>query len=185
MRIVWVMAVRTGTAHGLIGGLGTPVHGPVGWVSSTGSALSSALGPTARGARTSWKETWSIASVTSGPAEVDQCKSFWITDLHILHWFVVVYACLFLFVDPAVDGGWSRWSPWSRCDKRCGGGRSIRTRSCSSPPPKNGGKKCEGEKNQVKPCNTKPCGALDTQARCGSVSLNRSHAGMTAHKFNA
>uniref|UniRef100_A0A3B4TCW3 SCO-spondin n=1 Tax=Seriola dumerili TaxID=41447 RepID=A0A3B4TCW3_SERDU len=56
-----------------------------------------------------------------------------------------------------VDGGWSRWSPWSRCDKRCGGGRSIRTRSCSSPPPKNGGKKCEGEKNQVKPCNTKPC----------------------------
>lgn len=61
----------------------------------------------------------------------------------------------------AVDGGWSRWSPWSRCDKRCGGGRSIRTRSCSSPPPKNGGKKCEGEKNQVKPCNTKPCGELD------------------------
>uniref|UniRef100_A0A3P8V8E3 SCO-spondin n=1 Tax=Cynoglossus semilaevis TaxID=244447 RepID=A0A3P8V8E3_CYNSE len=56
-----------------------------------------------------------------------------------------------------VDGGWSRWSPWSRCDKRCGGGRSIRTRSCSSPPPKNGGKKCDGEKNQVKPCNTKPC----------------------------
>uniref|UniRef100_A0A665VKH1 SCO-spondin n=1 Tax=Echeneis naucrates TaxID=173247 RepID=A0A665VKH1_ECHNA len=56
-----------------------------------------------------------------------------------------------------VDGGWSRWSPWSRCDKRCGGGRSIRTRSCSSPPPKNGGKMCEGEKNQVKPCNTKPC----------------------------
>lgn len=60
-----------------------------------------------------------------------------------------------------VDGGWSRWSPWSRCDKRCGGGRSIRTRSCSSPPPKNGGKKCAGEKNQVKPCNTKPCGESD------------------------
>ncbi|KAJ8374864.1 hypothetical protein SKAU_G00054440 [Synaphobranchus kaupii] len=56
-----------------------------------------------------------------------------------------------------VDGGWSRWSPWSRCDKQCGGGRSIQTRSCSSPPPKNGGSKCEGEKNQVKPCNTKPC----------------------------
>lgn len=61
-----------------------------------------------------------------------------------------------------VDGGWSRWSPWSRCDKRCGGGRSIRTRSCSSPPPKNGGKKCAGEKNQVKPCNTKPCGESTT-----------------------
>ncbi|XP_077410354.1 SCO-spondin [Vanacampus margaritifer] len=56
-----------------------------------------------------------------------------------------------------VDASWSRWSPWSRCDKPCGGGRSIRTRSCSSPPPKNGGKKCQGEKNQVKACNTKPC----------------------------
>lgn len=70
--------------------------------------------------------------------------------------------CVYLCVDAVVDGGWSRWSPWSRCDKRCGGGRSIRTRSCSSPPPKNGGKKCEGEKNQVKPCNTKPCGETDT-----------------------
>uniref|UniRef100_A0A672GBB8 Uncharacterized protein n=1 Tax=Salarias fasciatus TaxID=181472 RepID=A0A672GBB8_SALFA len=60
-------------------------------------------------------------------------------------------------VGPDLDGGWSRWSPWSRCDKPCGGGRSIRTRSCSSPPPKNGGRKCEGEKNQVKPCNTRPC----------------------------
>lgn len=60
-----------------------------------------------------------------------------------------------------MDGGWSRWSPWSLCDKRCGGGRSIRTRSCSSPPPKNGGKKCQGEKNQVKSCNTKPCGEAE------------------------
>lgn len=73
----------------------------------------------------------------------------------------LVVADVFALVVAAVDGGWSRWSPWSRCDKRCGSGRSIRTRSCSSPPPKNGGKKCEGEKNQVKPCNTKPCGELD------------------------
>lgn len=75
-----------------------------------------------------------------------------------------------------VDGGWSRWSPWSRCDKRCGGGRSIRTRSCSSPPPKNGGKKCEGEKNQVKPCNTKPCG--ETDPTCSHTS--RAWIAMTA-----
>uniref|UniRef100_A0A3B4BBU5 Complement factor properdin n=1 Tax=Periophthalmus magnuspinnatus TaxID=409849 RepID=A0A3B4BBU5_9GOBI len=84
-----------------------------------------------------------------------------------------------------VDGGWSRWSPWSRCDKHCGGGRSIRTRSCSSPPPKNGGKKCEGEKNQVKPCNTKPCvnGGWtpwsewsDCSVTCGRGSQVRSRA---------
>lgn len=78
---------------------------------------------------------------------------------HLKYTGVVVYVCLCCAA--AVDGGWSRWSPWSRCNKRCGGGRSIRTRSCSSPPPKNGGKKCVGEKNQVKPCNTKPCGELD------------------------
>uniref|UniRef100_A0A3B3U592 Uncharacterized protein n=1 Tax=Poecilia latipinna TaxID=48699 RepID=A0A3B3U592_9TELE len=65
-----------------------------------------------------------------------------------------------------VDGGWSRWSPWSRCDQRCGGGRSIRTRACSSPPPKNGGRKCLGEKNQVKPCNTKPCGEAEQNRPC-------------------
>uniref|UniRef100_H3AZK0 SCO-spondin n=1 Tax=Latimeria chalumnae TaxID=7897 RepID=H3AZK0_LATCH len=57
-----------------------------------------------------------------------------------------------------VDGGWSRWSPWSRCDRTCGGGKSVRTRSCSSPPPKNGGKNCRGKKYQVKLCNPKPCG---------------------------
>uniref|UniRef100_A0A8C9VHG3 Subcommissural organ spondin n=1 Tax=Scleropages formosus TaxID=113540 RepID=A0A8C9VHG3_SCLFO len=56
-----------------------------------------------------------------------------------------------------VNGGWSRWSPWSVCDKPCGGGRSLRTRSCSNPPPKNGGQNCDGDKNQVKPCNTRPC----------------------------
>lgn len=76
---------------------------------------------------------------------------------------------MFVCVDVLVDGGWSRWSPWSRCDKRCGGGRSIRTRSCSSPPPKNGGKKCEGEKNQVKPCNPKPCG--ETEPACSHTLL--------------
>ncbi|MBN3300412.1 HMCN1 protein, partial [Amia calva] len=58
-----------------------------------------------------------------------------------------------------VDGGWSRWSPWSRCDRTCGGGRSIRTRSCTSPPPKNGGHSCLGEKNQLKSCNSRACAA--------------------------
>lgn len=158
VKIAWVTAVHTGTARGQSGGLGSPAHGPVGWVSSTGSAPSSAPGPTARGARTSWKGTWSIASATSGPAEVAPCKSSQTIDLCVC-WVLVVYVHVRVYA--AVDGGWSRWSPWSRCDKRCGGGRSIRTRSCSSPPPKNGGKKCEGEKNQVKPCNTKPCGELD------------------------
>ncbi|XP_068091514.1 SCO-spondin-like isoform X2 [Hyperolius riggenbachi] len=56
-----------------------------------------------------------------------------------------------------VNGEWSKWSPWSWCDRTCGGGRSVRSRSCSSPPPKNGGRDCEGEKYQVRICNPKPC----------------------------
>ncbi|XP_039109837.1 SCO-spondin-like [Hyaena hyaena] len=56
-----------------------------------------------------------------------------------------------------VPGGWSHWSPWSWCDRSCGGGRSLRSRSCSSPPPKNGGAPCVGERHHVRLCNPWPC----------------------------
>ncbi|XP_070371679.1 SCO-spondin isoform X2 [Equus asinus] len=56
-----------------------------------------------------------------------------------------------------VPGGWSRWSPWSWCDRSCGGGRSLRSRRCSSPPPKNGGAPCVGEKHHARLCNPMPC----------------------------
>ncbi|XP_055461492.1 SCO-spondin [Psammomys obesus] len=56
-----------------------------------------------------------------------------------------------------VPGGWSRWSPWSWCDRSCGGGRSLRSRSCSSPPPKNGGASCVGERHHIRSCNPMPC----------------------------
>ncbi|XP_069932953.1 SCO-spondin [Oryctolagus cuniculus] len=56
-----------------------------------------------------------------------------------------------------VPGGWSRWSPWSWCDRSCGGGQSLRSRSCSSPPPKNGGAPCAGERHHVRLCNPMPC----------------------------
>ncbi|XP_064364124.1 SCO-spondin-like [Dromaius novaehollandiae] len=57
-----------------------------------------------------------------------------------------------------VDGAWSRWGPWSRCDRPCGGGRAIRTRACTGPPPKNGGQRCRGERHRVRVCNARPCG---------------------------
>ncbi|XP_063003641.1 SCO-spondin-like [Elgaria multicarinata webbii] len=56
-----------------------------------------------------------------------------------------------------VDGAWSKWSPWSWCDRLCGGGRSARTRTCTSPPPKNGGRHCPGERYHVRVCNPQPC----------------------------
>uniref|UniRef100_A0A3P9PL93 Hemicentin-1 n=1 Tax=Poecilia reticulata TaxID=8081 RepID=A0A3P9PL93_POERE len=102
----------------------------------------------------SWTEwgTWGSCSRSCGVGHQQRIRTFlqpagngsWCEDIvggNLEHRFCNIRPC-------RVDGGWSRWSPWSRCDQRCGGGRSIRTRSCSSPPPKNGGRKCVGEKNQ-------------------------------------
>ncbi|KAI4898140.1 hypothetical protein NFI96_015403, partial [Prochilodus magdalenae] len=113
---------------------------------------------------TQWSE-WSVCSRSCGVGQQQRFRSFvspgvngtWCPDIlggNMESRFCNIRACRGFTL---MDGSWSRWSPWSRCDKTCGGGRSIRTRSCSSPPPKNGGRKCVGEKNQVKPCNTKPC----------------------------
>ncbi|XP_078390988.1 SCO-spondin-like [Cetorhinus maximus] len=57
-----------------------------------------------------------------------------------------------------VNGRWSSWSPWSICDRSCGGGKSLRMRSCTDPPPKNGGRRCPGERFEVMLCNVQPCG---------------------------
>ncbi|XP_035167157.1 SCO-spondin-like, partial [Oxyura jamaicensis] len=38
-----------------------------------------------------------------------------------------------------VDGAWSAWSPWSHCDRTCGGGRAVRSRSCPPSPPQERG----------------------------------------------
>lgn len=66
----WGPTVRRGTVRGQSGGRGGIVLGPAGWVSNIGSEPSSVPAPTARGAKTSWEETWSIDSVTSSLAKV-------------------------------------------------------------------------------------------------------------------
>lgn len=41
-----------------------------------------------------------------------------------------------------IDGAWSKWSVWSKCDQKC---RSKRKRTCSNPRPQHGGALCKEE----------------------------------------
>lgn len=55
-------------------------------------------------------------------------------------------------------GGWSDWSIWSVCDKKCAGGTRSRTRVCVQPiPPATGTADCYGEAIDEKVCNDHPC----------------------------
>ena len=56
-----------------------------------------------------------------------------------------------------VDGGWGSWSPYSKCNKICGGGDKERTRQCNNPTPSHGGAVCSGESNQIESCNPQAC----------------------------
>ncbi|XP_055489392.1 LOW QUALITY PROTEIN: SCO-spondin [Leucoraja erinacea] len=85
------------------------------------------------------------------------CKEILTGNLEIR--FCNIKACM-------VNGGWSSWSPWSTCDRACGGGRSLRIRSCTEPPPKNGGKNCAGERFEATLCNVQPCGTNQGADAC-------------------
>ncbi|XP_078382401.1 uncharacterized protein LOC144665100 [Oculina patagonica] len=65
--------------------------------------------------------------------------------------------CLYLLV--LVHGGYSQWSSWSQCSQSCGGGMQHRNRSCTNPPPANGGRDCSrlGRATELRKCNTFGC----------------------------
>ena len=62
-----------------------------------------------------------------------------------------------LFVAVSVNGGWTPWGGWGKCSKTCGSGKQRRTRSCTNPPPSNGGRKCRGRAAHTRNCNNKSC----------------------------
>ncbi|KAL9951960.1 hypothetical protein ACROYT_G044721 [Oculina patagonica] len=57
-----------------------------------------------------------------------------------------------------IDGGYTDWSE-SECSVTCGGGTQTLTRTCTNPPPSNGGKDCSelGPAEKTQECNTQPC----------------------------
>ncbi|XP_022798270.1 A disintegrin and metalloproteinase with thrombospondin motifs 12-like isoform X2 [Stylophora pistillata] len=54
---------------------------------------------------------------------------------------------------PIIDGGWSEWSNYTACSQTCRGGIRHRERTCTNPPPKNGGADCEGPTRSWETCN--------------------------------
>ncbi|XP_078378562.1 coadhesin-like [Oculina patagonica] len=91
--------------------------------------------------------------------------------------------------DPCpIDGNYTAWTEWSDCSVTCGGGSQTRSRSCTNPPPQNGGKNCDelGPGDQTQECNPDPCPIdgnytawtewSDCSATCGGGSQTRSRS---------
>uniref|UniRef100_A0A3B5KU71 Uncharacterized protein n=1 Tax=Xiphophorus couchianus TaxID=32473 RepID=A0A3B5KU71_9TELE len=89
---------------------------------------------------------WSGCSVTCGLGSLFRQRDILRDALRLLDT---------VFLLP-VHGHWSAWTEWSECDALCGGGVRQRSRTCSAPPPKNGGRECEGMTRQSQTCNIQP-----------------------------
>ena len=55
------------------------------------------------------------------------------------------------------NGNWSTDENWLQCDKSCGFGQRMSSRTCTNPSPMNGGRFCEGSSFVVEPCNEFHC----------------------------
>ncbi|GLH06679.1 Uncharacterized protein GBIM_12146, partial [Gryllus bimaculatus] len=56
-----------------------------------------------------------------------------------------------------VDGGWSKWGPWSSCSATCGPSTQSRERLCNNPVPSFGGASCFGSQTETKNCEIEAC----------------------------
>jgi len=61
---------------------------------------------------------------------------------------------LFVFLAQAT---WGTWSSWGACSASCGGGSSLRTRTCSNPSPSTGKSDCPGPNFEYATCNNQSC----------------------------
>ena len=71
-------------------------------------------------------------------------------------WFLVTHFWSRSFFT-AVDGGFSKWTPFSACSVTCGSGVKVRTRTCTNPPRQWEGKDCVGARQESMACNEGPC----------------------------
>lgn len=50
-------------------------------------------------------------------------------------------------------GNWSVWGNWSECSAEAWAGVRHRTRTCTDPVPRRGGRPCVGQSVQYEPCS--------------------------------
>ena len=70
---------------------------------------------------------------------------------------ILIDTVLFTIAFTAVDGGFSKWTPFSACSVTCGSGAKVRTRTCTNPPRQWKGKDCVGPRQEPMACNEGPC----------------------------
>ncbi|XP_057305531.1 uncharacterized protein LOC130642791 [Hydractinia symbiolongicarpus] len=70
------------------------------------------------------------------------------------------------YVTCTVNGSWSTWTAWSACNKPCGHGNYVRTRTCTNPLPLYGGCICKGVSKEETPCGTATCPKVTVQVSC-------------------
>lgn len=101
------------------------------------------------------------------PVETKECNLKECPSKNLCFQFVIFYLFNMMkikwLINPAlfflVDGGYSPFTNWSDCTETCGGGEQIRTRTCTNPEPKLGGKDCSsfGLDYEKRKCNTQKC----------------------------
>ena len=99
---------------------------------------------------------------------------------------------------PAQDGVWTNWTPWTDCSRTCKPlppwssktlpgdlARKYRTRTCTNPPPADGGEDCKGLDEDVELCNQdNPCGKLRFHYNHKLIYVHLYIYGMEEFAFN-
>lgn len=62
-----------------------------------------------------------------------------------------------VYLHKTVDGGFGAWGDFGVCSVTCGGGVQKKERACTSPPPRFGGKTCQGQSVITRECNKELC----------------------------